>query len=138
MRFVFKALVVIFISTFMWGCSSIQTTSGTAQLKTTHSVDRAGYVETGKASFYANVHQSKKTANGEVYDYKLNTAAHRTLPFGTKVRVTNMANGKSVVVKINDRGPFVKNRILDLSQSAFRSIADASSGIIEVQIEIIE
>jgi rare lipoprotein A len=138
MRFILKALVVIFISTFMWGCSSVQPTSGSAQPKTTSSVDRAGYAETGKASFYADKHQSKKTASGEIYDYKLNTAAHRTLPFGTKVRVTNMENGKSVVVKINDRGPFVKNRILDLSQSAFRSIADASSGVIEVKIEIIE
>ena len=139
MRFALNALVVILISTLMWGCSSVKPTSGSAQPATaTNSVDRAGYVETGKASFYADKHQSKKTASGELYDYKLNTAAHRTLPFGTTVRVTNMENGKSVVVKINDRGPFVKNRILDLSQSAFGSIAGASSGIIEVKIEVIE
>jgi len=101
-------------------------------------MDRVGYVKMGKASFYADKHQSKKTASGDLYDFKLNTAAHRTLPFGTKVRVTNMENGKSVVVKINDRGPFIKNRILDLSKSAFSSIAGASSGIIDVKIEVIE
>lgn len=138
MRFAFNALVVILISTLMWGCSSVKPTSGSAQPATTSSVDRAGYVETGKASFYAHEHQSKKTASGELYDLQQNTAAHRTLPFGTRVRVTNMENGKSVVVKINDRGPFVKNRILDLSQVAFDSIADASSGLIEVKIEVIE
>ena len=136
--FTINTLVVIFISTLMLGCSSVKPTSGSDQPTTTSSVDRIGYVETGKASFYADKHQSKKTASGELYDQKLNTAAHRTLPFGTTVRVTNMQNGKSVVVKINDRGPFIKNRILDLSQSAFTSIAGASSGIIEVKIEVIE
>ena len=131
MRFAFKSLVVIFISAFLWGCSSVQPTG-------TGNGYRPGYVETGKASFYANVHQSKKTANGEIYDHKLNTAAHKTLPFGTKVRVTNVENGKTVVVKINDRGPFVKGRILDLSRSAFSSIANTSAGVIEVKIEVIK
>jgi len=98
----------------------------------------SSYVETGKASFYANLHQSKKTASGEIYDHNLITAAHKTLPFGTKVRVTNINNGKTVVVKINDRGPFVKGRILDLSRSAFSSIASTSSGVIEVKIEVIK
>lgn len=138
MRFVFKALVVILISAFMWGCSSAQHKAPSAQPTETSSVDRPGYVETGKASFYANLHQSKKTANGEIYDHKLNTAAHKTLPFGAKVRVTNLENGKTIVVKINDRGPFVKGRILDLSRSAFSSIANTSSGIIKVKIEVIE
>ena len=131
MRFALNALVVIFISAFLWGCSSVQSTG-------TSNGYRAGYVETGKASFYANVHQSKKTANGEIYDHKLSTAAHKKLPFGTKVRVTNLANGKTVVVKINDRGPFIKGRILDLSRSAFSSIANTSSGVIEVRIEVVE
>jgi len=137
MRFVLKTLVVMFIATFMWSCSSVQPKSNSAEPTTASNLNRAGYVETGKASFYADKHQLKKTASGERYDHKLNTAAHRTLPFGTNVRVTNMANGKSIVVKINDRGPFIKNRILDLSQSAFDSIADVSSGIIEVKIEVI-
>lgn len=138
MRFALKALVVIFISAFMWGCSSVQHKAPPAQPTGTSNVDRSGYVETGKASFYANLHQSKKTASGEIYDHKLSTAAHKKLPFGTKIRVTNLANGKMVVVKINDRGPFIKGRILDLSKSAFSSIANVSSGIIEVKIEVIE
>jgi len=131
MKFALKALVVILISAFMWGCSSVQPTG-------TSSGYRSGYVETGEASFYANVYQSKKTASGEIYDHKLNTAAHKTLPFGAKVRVTNMENGKTIVVKINDRGPFVKGRILDLSRSAFSSIANTSSGVIKVKMEFIE
>ncbi len=134
MGFALKTLAVILISVFMWGCSSIKPTDATGR----SSAYRPGYVETGKASFYANRHQSKKTASGEIYDHKLHTAAHKTLPFGTKVRVTNMENGKIVVVKINDRGPFVKGRILDLSRSAFSSIANVSSGIIEVKIEVIK
>ena len=138
MRLALKTLVVMLISILMWGCSSVQPKGSPAEPAATNSVDRPGYVETGKASFYAHGHQSRKTASGELYDQKLNTAAHRTLPFGARVRVTNMGNGKSIVVKINDRGPFVKDRILDLSQAAFSSIADASSGIIDVKIEVIE
>jgi len=138
MKFALNALIVMLISILMWGCSSVKPATNPAQPATTSSEDRGGYVETGKASFYADWHQSKKTANGELYDHALNTAAHRSLPFGTNVRVTNIANGKSVVVKINDRGPFVRHRILDLSKSAFDSIADTSSGIIEVKIEIVE
>ena len=136
MRFALKTLVAILISTFLWGCSSVKSTDPSTQPMRTK--DRPAHVETGKASFYANLHQAKKTASGEIYDHKLNTAAHKKLPFGTKVRVTNLANGKTVVVKINDRGPFVKGRILDLSKSAFSSIANTASGIIEVKIEVIE
>ncbi|WP_039912904.1 septal ring lytic transglycosylase RlpA family protein [Cellvibrio mixtus] len=136
MRFVVKTLVAILISAFMWGCSSMKPVDPSAQSTATR--DRPSYTETGKASFYANLHQAKKTASGEIYDHKLNTAAHKNLPFGTKVRVTNLANGKTVIVKINDRGPFIRGRILDLSKSAFSSIASVSSGIIEVKIEVIE
>ena len=138
MRFAVKALVAIIFSAFLWGCSSVQRTAPSAPPTQTSSVNRPAYVETGKASFYANLHQSKKTASGEIYDHKLNTAAHKKLPFGTKVRVTNVEPRKTVVVKINDRGPFVKGRILDLSKSAFSSIASTASGIIEVKIEVIE
>ena len=138
MRFALNALVAILISTFLWGCSSVQPKVPSTQPTGTNSENRPAYIETGKASFYANLHQSKKTASGEIYDHKLNTAAHKKLPFGTKVRVTNLANGKTVVVKINDRGPFVKGRILDLSKSAFSSIASTSSGVINVKVEVID
>jgi len=100
--------------------------------------DWAGYTETGKASYYAMKFQSKKTASGELYDKAKKTAAHKKLPFGTKVKVTNEKNSKSVIVKINDRGPFVKGRIIDLSDSAFSSIANLNAGVIKVKIEVIE
>jgi rare lipoprotein A len=96
-----------------------------------------GYTEFGKASYYAMKFQSKKTASGELYDRAKKTAAHKKLPFGTKVRVTNIKNSKSVIVKINDRGPFVKGRIVDLSNSAFSRIANLDAGVIKVKIEVI-
>ena len=97
-----------------------------------------GYTESGKASYYAMKFQSKKTASGELYDNSKKTAAHKKLPFGSKVKVTNVTNKKSVIVKINDRGPFVKGRIIDLSGSAFSKIAKLSVGIIRVRIEVIQ
>ena len=97
-----------------------------------------GYTESGIASYYAAKFHSKKTASGELYDRAKKTAAHRKLPFGTIVKVTNTKNGKSVIVKINDRGPFVKGRIVDLSGSAFSSIAKLDAGVIEVIIEVIK
>ena len=97
-----------------------------------------GYTESGKASYYAMKFQSKKTASGELYDKAKKTAAHKKLPFGTKVKVTNTKNSKSVIVKINDRGPHVKGRIIDLSGSAFGRIANFDAGVIEVKIEVIK
>jgi rare lipoprotein A len=96
-----------------------------------------GFTETGQASFYADRHQNQKTANGELYRHNLKTAAHKTLPFGSVVRVTNVQNNKSVIVRINDRGPFVRGRIIDLSRSAFSEIGDTSAGLLRVKIEVI-
>src|SRR5690606_41693222 len=78
----------------------------------------AGQVQTGKASFYADKFEGSPTASGEKYRHNKLTAAHKTLPFGTRVRVTNLSNNKTVDVVINDRGPYVENRIIDLSKSA--------------------
>ena len=113
---------------FVTACSTTQPKSGGSW---------AGYAETGQASYYADKYENRKTANGELYKHNLNTAAHKKLPFGSNVRVTNVSNGKSVVVKINDRGPFVKGRIIDLSKSAFSSIGNTTSGAIKVKIEVI-
>lgn len=96
-----------------------------------------GFTETGQASYYADRHQNQKTANGERYSHKLKTAAHKKLPFGSQVRVTNLKTGKSVVVRINDRGPFVRGRIIDLSKSAFSEIGSTSAGLLRVRIEVI-
>ncbi|MCX4044942.1 septal ring lytic transglycosylase RlpA family protein [Aeromonas veronii] len=96
-----------------------------------------GYSETGYASYYADRYHGKKTASGERYRNNLNSAAHMELPFGSMVRVTNLANGKSVVVKVNDRGAFKRGRIIDLSKSAFSTIGNIRDGIINVKIEVL-
>ena len=91
-----------------------------------------------KASFYGKEHHGKRTASGQVFDMDKDTAAHRSLPFGTKVEVTNVDNGKTVIVVINDRGPFVKNRSLDLSKSAFQKIENISKGIVRIQYKVVD
>ena len=92
----------------------------------------------GLASYYGPGFHGKKTANGEVFNmYKL-TAAHRTLPLGTKARIWNIENGRSCIVKINDRGPFIEGRILDLSYAAGLELEMTTKGVVNVQIEIIE
>lgn len=96
-----------------------------------------GYTQSGKASFYANKFQSRKTASGELFDQSALTAAHKKLPFGSRVKVTNVENGKSIIVRINDRGPFVAGRIIDLSRTAFTHIGDTSAGVIKVKIEVL-
>ena len=94
--------------------------------------------ETGKASFYADKFQARRTASGDLFDQQAKTAAHKQLPFGTKVKVTNKRNKKSVIVTINDRGPFVDDRIIDLSSSAFRRIGNTKHGILDVKLQIID
>jgi len=98
----------------------------------------SGHSESGMASYYGNEFHGRKTANGERFDQGKLTAAHRTMPFGTRVRVTNTQNGKSVVVRVNDRGPFVKGRIIDLSSSAFKSVASVNAGVIPVRIQVVD
>lgn len=97
----------------------------------------SGYKETGKASFYANKFQGRRTASGAIFDQNAKTAAHKKLAFGTKVKVTNLKNNKSVLVIINDRGPFVRGRVIDLSRSAFRAISNLDAGVIKVRVEVV-
>ena len=94
--------------------------------------------QTGYASWYGGKFQGRKTANGEIFDTYKFTAAHKTLPFDTIVRVKNLHNGKTTVVRINDRGPFVKERIIDLSFAAAKDIGMIESGVAKVSLEIIE
>ncbi|MDE1468449.1 septal ring lytic transglycosylase RlpA family protein [Aurantiacibacter sp. D1-12] len=89
----------------------------------------------GVASYYGRRFHGRRTANGERFDMNAMTAAHRTLPFGTRVRVTNPRNGRSVVVRINDRGPFVGGRTIDLSRAAATQIGMISSGHARVELE---
>lgn len=94
--------------------------------------------QTGKASFYADKFEGSPTASGEKYKHNKLTAAHKTLPFGTKVKVTNTDNGKSVEVVINDRGPYVDGRIIDLSKSAAETLGFINQGLANVTIEVID
>ncbi|NUN70528.1 MAG: septal ring lytic transglycosylase RlpA family protein [Bacteroidetes bacterium] len=92
----------------------------------------------GIASFYAHDFHGKKTANGERYDMHALTAAHRSFPFNTKVRVTNTENGKSCIVRVNDRGPFKLERIMDLSLGAAESLDMVRTGTAAVKLEVLE
>ncbi|MFY0253038.1 septal ring lytic transglycosylase RlpA family protein [Chitinophaga sp. 30R24] len=91
--------------------------------------------ETGKASYYANSFDGKRTASGETFHQRQLTAAHKTLPFGTRVTVINVSNGKRVKVRINDRGPFVSGRIIDLSHKAASKIGMVSTGVANVEVK---
>jgi rare lipoprotein A len=97
-----------------------------------------GQVIEGIASWYGKEYHGKPTASGEIYNMYAQTAAHRTLPLGTVVQVTNKKNGKSVVVRINDRGPFIKGREIDLSYGAAKRINMVNDGLAPVQIVILE
>lgn len=94
--------------------------------------------KTSFASFYHSKFDGRKTASGETFDNDELTAANRSIPFGTKVKITNLKNGKSVVVRINDRGPFTKGRAFDMSQAAFKSIGSLASGHLPIEYEIVD
>jgi rare lipoprotein A len=96
-----------------------------------------GFSQRGMASYYGSEFEGRRTASGDRYRGAQLTAAHRTLPFGTRVRVTNLANGKSVEVVINDRGPHVKGRIVDLSKRAAREIDMVRAGLARVRLEVL-
>jgi rare lipoprotein A len=97
------------------------------------------FKEKAHASYYADRFHGKKTASGKIFDMNKLTAAHKKLPFGTKVKVTNVANGKSVIVEITDRGPFIRGREIDLSKKAFFSIASSSgAGYIITNLEVLQ
>ncbi len=100
--------------------------------------DFTGEVFTGVASYYADKFHGRQTASGEIFDQEDFTAAHRTLPFGTKVLVINLENNKSVIVRINDRGPFKHSRVIDLSRTAAEELDMIKSGIIEVEVRVLK
>lgn len=95
------------------------------------------YEETGTASWYGDEFHGKPTANGETYDMESMTAAHRTLPLPSLVRVTNLQNNKSVVVRVNDRGPFAKNRIIDVSERVAEALDFKDQGTADVRVELL-
>jgi len=98
---------------------------------------KEGQTQRGVASYYHDSFQGNRTASGEIYRKRVRSAAHKSLPLGTKVRVTKLSNGKSVVVRINDRGPFVKGRIIDLSRRAARDLGILKNGVAKVKVEVL-
>lgn len=100
--------------------------------------EQEGFVfEYGKASYYGRPFIGRKTANGEIFTENEYTCAHKSLPFGTKLKVTNLENNQSIIVRVNDRGPFVKTRIVDLSIQGARELGLMSTGVANVSIEIV-
>jgi rare lipoprotein A len=99
--------------------------------------DAGGYIDEGNASWYGPPFHGRRSSNGEIYDMNKLTAAHRTMAFNTMVRVTNLTNGKSVVVRITDRGPFIENRIIDLSRAAAQEIESIGPGVVPVRLEVV-
>lgn len=124
-RLIFIFVFCIAILAFVNGC---------ALKKQSTQPEATGHREVGIASYYAKKFNYRKTASGEIFNNNLMTAAHKTLPFGTKVKVKNLHNGKSVKVTINDRGPFKRNRIIDLTRAAFSKIENISKGLTKVEI----
>ena len=100
--------------------------------------DSKGFEQQGPASWYGNPFHGRKTANGETYNMNEMTAAHKELPLGTHVEVTNLSNGRKVVVRINDRGPFHGNRVLDLSRAAAEELGTLNAGVAQVQIRALQ
>ena len=96
-----------------------------------------GAVQKGQASWYGEWHHGRRTASGEVYDMHRLTAAHPALPLGTRVLVTNLQNGRSVEVRVNDRGPTVAGRIIDLSYAAARALGAVAAGIVPVSVRVL-
>ena len=98
-------------------------------------ISACGYTtRKGYASYYSDYYEGRTTANGEIFRHNKETAAHKNLPFGTRVEVTNLKNNKSVIVRVNDRGPFVKGRIIDLTKTAAKEIGMLDDGVSKVKI----
>ena len=112
-----------------------------AKAKTTSTKEKtsnSGSSQSGIASYYGKGLHGSRTASGERHNRNEMVAAHKSLPFGTKVKVTNLSNGKEVVVRINDRGPFIKGRVIDLSYGAFSKIENPGKGITKVKLDVLK
>jgi rare lipoprotein A len=125
-----------------WGvalCGALAVSACTVSRRYPKSYARPGsYRQVGEASYYGREAHGKPTASGEKFNMNAYTAAHKSLPFGTRVRVTNLANKKSVIVRINDRGPFVAGRIIDLSYAAAKKIKMLDAGVAEVELVVVK
>ena len=124
-------------SVFLSGMAVVaSSTMATAEPGSAASYTAAASVQSGKASWYGPGFHGRRTANGERFNTNAYTAAHKTLPFGTKLKVTNLRNGKSVKVVVNDRGPFTGGRVLDVSRGAARHLGMIASGTAKVKVQL--
>lgn len=133
------ALLVLVLS--LWGCATVGPGDTPVSSEAPEST-RAGLAsevglasERGLASWYGKRHHGRLTASGMVFNQDALTAAHRTLPFGTRVRVTNLENGRQVAVQITDRGPYRSRRVIDLSREAAQALAMLTPGVVRVRLE---
>jgi rare lipoprotein A len=145
-----RVLVILLSAFYLIGCSAAArftstggesgTSAGNVSRPAAHPGTSSGALLTvdGMASYYSTDFDKKKTASGEIFDKNALTAAHREFPFGTILRVTNLSNGKAVAVTVNDRGPFDKSRIIDLSEAAAREIGMIQDGTTKVRIEVVK
>jgi rare lipoprotein A len=125
---------------FAAGCGHRSTAHAPASIKNNPASAKKipeGWAESGVASWYGVPYDGRKTSSGEIFDMRALTAAHRTLPFDTWVEVTNLTNGKQVTVRVNDRGPFVGGRIIDLSMAAADRIGMVRAGIAQVKLKVV-
>lgn len=123
----------------IWGCAAVRMEPVPAtESKHDGRPAAKSRFQVGLASWYGEYHHGRPTASGEVFDMAQLTAAHRTLPLGTRLRVTNLENGRTVRVRVNDRGPYVDGRVLDLSHGAARMLDMVERGVAPVRIEIVK
>jgi rare lipoprotein A len=132
-----RILLLALLALATTACGAATPRPESPESTTTTPPSRARKTQDGNATWYGGKFHGRKTASGERYNQNAFTAAHRTLPFGTRVRVTNKKNGKSVQVRINDRGPFGGRAIIDLSRAAARDIDMISDGIVPVHLEVL-
>ncbi|MBX2842066.1 MAG: septal ring lytic transglycosylase RlpA family protein [Flammeovirgaceae bacterium] len=126
--------IFLMASLLFGGCNLIELSTQEEELE---ELPNKNYEETGIASYYADKFDGRPTASGEIFRQDSLTAAHKYLPFGTMVRVTNLSNNKSIEVKINDRGPFITERIIDLSRKGAETLDYINAGLAEVTIEAV-
>jgi rare lipoprotein A len=131
------SLAIVLGALLLAGCAHKKHVRRTPPPPAPAAAPKLGHTETGVASWYGRPYHGRRAANGEIYDMEKLTAAHRTLPFDTWLRVVNLDNSKTVEVRITDRGPFVEGRIIDLSHAAARAIDMIGPGIARVRLEVI-
>ena len=134
----FLLALLVFSSLALSCLDSVTSIGGNTDTGSTDTNTKIIKTENGSASYYADKFHGRTTANGEKYDKNKMTAAHKKLPFGSVVRVVNLNTNKSVTVRINDRGPFVKGRIIDLSRVAAEKLGLIQAGVLKVRVEVLK